>query len=181
MSSANAPNPFGFTDALVAELQRKMRAALDGQSYSCLLTWACALLAVPLPPDGEVYPERPSVSSAAMLLEMEEQSERDDPRWGFLVITIGGEAFFLTPAHLPALTAAGMLLYGQTKWSAQLGFCSSPAQNRPLSDLAVSLISAPAWPSPEEYHYQVGERLSAKRCHQDIVLLSARRPHGFPL
>jgi hypothetical protein len=184
MSSPSAPNPFVFTDALVTELQGKMRAALDGQSFSCLLAWACTLIAMPLPADLETEIALPtgSVSSEAMRLALadEESEPPPDQRWGFLVVTLGGEAFFMTPTTLRALNAANPLLFGQVKWSATVGLCSSPSAHAPLSDLAVTLIASPAWQVNEGHHYRLSEYLRAQHSHQDVVLLVPVRPLGFP-
>lgn len=214
-----------YTEALVREVQEKLRQAIDGQTNAYLLSWGCALVAMALPLDDDAdFPEDPiSLAGTAMLLEVPPMlqgelalelpsgppprghaeevewllepegpvapaqpsppllgADAETPLHGFLVITLAGECFWLTPRHLRELDEAGMLVYGRVEWRAELGLRSSPAPNAPLCDLMVTLSAMPGVNLGKRGHYSWSQYIHAKRHHQDLVLLSAGKPPSFP-
>jgi hypothetical protein len=104
----------------------------------------------------------------------------DPPPHGFLVVTMAGEAFWLTPTHLKALDEAGVRLYGAAAWHGALGFRSSPSAHSPVHDIQVTLTVAPGLKLGTGTHYHLTQYVPALRSHQDVVLLSAEKPAGFP-
>jgi hypothetical protein len=123
-------------------------------------------------------PEGPVAPAPAPPLE---GADADTAEHGFLVITYGGECFWLTPAHLTPLIEAGPLVFGRVDWHATLGFRSSPAPYTPLVDLNVECTAKPSLSvSGKRPQYGWSQYVHAKRHHQDLVLLTSAKPAGFP-
>jgi hypothetical protein len=101
-------------------------------------------------------------------------------RWGWQLVTQGGEQVWLTPAHLLAIEEAKPKLYGVQVWIPTLGFRSSPTPYEPVCDFYVACIVTPpirvnttAYYTKREYHH-------ASRSPQHIVLAFAAKPEGLP-
>ena len=128
-----------------------------------------------LEPEGPVAPAPPHDPPPL------EGADADTPEHGFLLITYGGEALWLTPTHLESLIEAGPLVYGRVEWFAALGFRSSPSPHQPLVDLNVEVCAKPGVSlSGKRPQYGWLQYVHAKRHHQDLVLLTGAKPEGFP-
>ncbi|CAN5441302.1 hypothetical protein BH09GEM1_BH09GEM1_07280 [soil metagenome] len=123
-------------------------------------------------PEGPVAPMPPLPSEGA---------DAEVPDQGFMLVTYGGEALWLTPTHLKALVEAGPLVYGRVDWHATLGFRSSNAPYVPLVDMNVECIAQPSVSvSSKRPQYGWSQYVHAARHHQDLVLLTGAKPEGFP-
>lgn len=195
---------------IIKDVQSKIVEGLDCQTNAHLLTWGCALVAVqmpdheadlpaslfdatmtsPPPPviQGDLaleLPPLPALPEPEWLLEPEDpdppREETDSAPHGFMVVTYGGEAFWLTPTHLKALVEAGPLVYGRVDFYATLGFRSSPSPHTPLVDMNVEVCAKPGVSvSGKRPQYGWSQYIHAKRHHQDLVLLTGAKPEGFP-
>jgi hypothetical protein len=101
-------------------------------------------------------------------------------RWGWQLITLGGEQLWVTPLHLVALELAKPKLFGSDGWIPTLGFRSSPTPYEPACDFYVMRTCTPPVRLEHTAYFVTQEYHHATRSRQHLVLAFAAKPEGLP-